>query len=79
MGSTGLNFFRDYARKLAKHNSKLVLAGISENVHKQFDRAHATDDYEPFEIFYANGIVFSATEHALDYAEEWLNKDSENT
>lgn len=79
MGSTGLNLFRDYARKLDKHNSKLILTGIGEQVHKQFERTHKTAaaEDEPFEIFYANGIIFSATEKALDYAEEWLHPKSE--
>lgn len=73
MGSTGLRFFREYAETLAKHDSKLILAGIGKTVKSQLERTHAAEA-EPFEIFCANGVVFSATEHALEYAEEWLAK-----
>lgn len=73
MGSTGLRFFREYAETLAKHDSLLILAGIGENVKGQLERAHETNDESCLlKFFLANGIIFSATERAFDYAEEWL-------
>jgi sulfate permease, SulP family len=75
MGSTGLRFFREYAETLTEHNSKLVLAGIGENVQGQLERADTVSENNGLlKIFLADGIVFSATERALEYAQEWLSR-----
>jgi SulP family sulfate permease len=76
MGSIGLNLFHDYADALAKHNSILILAGIGEKVQgqlKRTDNGHNGHKTHLFKIFTADGIVFSATERALEYAETWLD------
>lgn len=76
MGSTGLNFFREYAEKLAKYDSLLILAGVGENVKGQLERANETNDENCLlKFFLADGVVFSATERAFAYAEEWLSDE----
>ena len=70
LGSTGIRFLEDYARKLNERGGKLILAGIGENVRDQLERTGSYNSLAP--VFYADEIIFSATERALDYAKQWL-------
>lgn len=72
MGSTGLRFFKKYAETLSKRNSKLILAGISPAVQAQLERTGGLGDLGTANIFLGDHIVFSATQRALTYAEDWL-------
>ena len=77
LGSTGIRFLQDYARKLEACGGKLILAGIGENVREQLERTGSYDTLAP--VFYADDIIFSATERAIDYAKQWLAERYERT
>ncbi len=78
LGSTGIRLFEKYARQLHDHDSKLILAGVSQTVRDQMERTGAIQIFGRDNVFYAEDVVFSATEHALEYAENWL-KHHHNT
>lgn len=72
LGSTGIRLFEKYARQLRDHDGKLILAGVSQTVRDQMERTGALKIFGKDNVFYADDVVFSATEHALEYAEDWL-------
>lgn len=72
LGSTGIRALRRYAALLRQSGGKLILAGIGETVHEQLRRTGALQDFGTDNIFYADEIVFSATERAVQSAQHWL-------
>ncbi len=70
LGTTGIGFLKAYARKLEAKGGKLILAGISERVRGQLERTQELGSLEP--IFFADAVIFSATERAIDYANNLL-------
>ena len=75
LGSTGIRFLKDYARKLEAAGGRLLLAGVSPDVHRQLQRAGATTWLEP--IFLAEEVVFASTRRALAWAEDWLQQQAQ--
>ena len=47
LGSTGISFLREYARKLEAGGGRLVLAAVSQDVLRQLDRTGEADWLEP--------------------------------
>ena len=78
LGSTGISFLREYARKLEAGGGRLLLAAVSQDVLQQLDRTGETDWLEP--IFPAEEVVFASTRRALAWARDWLeHKESERS
>ena len=73
LGSTGICFLRDYARKLEEAGGRLLLAGLSQDVHNQLERSGELARLKP--VFPAEAVVFAATRRALAWAEAWLQQE----
>ncbi len=77
LGSTGISFLREYARKLEAGGGRLLLAAVSQDVLRQLDRTGEADWLEP--VFPAEDVVFASTRRALAWARDWLKlKESES-
>ncbi|MCY4022896.1 MAG: SulP family inorganic anion transporter [Anaerolineaceae bacterium] len=72
LGSTGISFLREYARKLEAGGGRLVLAAVSQDVRQQLDRTGEADWLEP--IFPAEDVVFASTRRALAWGRDWLRQ-----
>lgn len=72
LGSTGISFLREYARKLEAGGGRLLLAGVSQDVQRQLERTGEADWLEP--IFPAEDVVFASTRRALAWARDWLKQ-----
>ncbi|GAB4517792.1 MAG: SulP family inorganic anion transporter [Anaerolineae bacterium] len=72
LGSTGIRFLSDYNRQLQAQGGKLILAGIGDNIRAQLERTNFLEEIGEDAVFYANDLVFGATEQALEYAKQWL-------
>lgn len=72
LGSTGIRFLRDYAGRLEVAGGRLLLAGVSPEVHRQLVRAGQAAWLEP--IFDAEEVIFASTRRALAWAEDWLQQ-----
>lgn len=72
LGSTGISFLREYARKLEAGGGRLLLAAVSQDVQRQLERTGEADWLEP--IFPAEDVVFASTRRALAWARDWLNQ-----
>ena len=70
LGTTGITFLKEYAHRLEVQGGKLILAGISDRVRGQLERTGEAKSLEP--IFFADDVIFSATEQAIDYAKNWF-------
>ncbi len=77
LGSTGIRFLQDYALKLEAAGGRLLLAGVSPDVHRQLQRTGATTWLEP--IFLAEEVIFASTQRALAWAEDWLQQQAQGT
>ncbi len=78
LGSTGISFLREYARKLEANGGRLLLAAVSQDVQRQLHRTGEADWLEP--IFPAEDVVFASTRRALAWARDWLKqKESEGS
>ncbi len=66
VGSTAIRFLQRYHRQLCEHGGRLILAGVSSPVKEQLERAGLFAYLGKENIFLANDVVFSATEHALE-------------
>ena len=77
LGSTGIRFLKDYARKLEAAGGRLLLAGVSQDVHRQLQRTGETTWLEP--IFLAEEVIFASTRRALAWAEDWLQQQAQET
>lgn len=75
LGSTGIRFLRRYAEDLKACGGKLILAGIGHDVREQMERTGAVKMIGEDSIFYADKVIFNATEHALTFAREWLEAE----
>lgn len=76
LGSTGIRFLRDYARSLEAAGGKLLLAGVSPQVHNQLLRTGDATKLEP--VFEAEDVVFASTRRALAWAGDWLGQQKED-
>ncbi len=72
LGSTGIRFLREYKRNLEAHGGRLILAGLSTNVHNQLERTHMFQEFGADNIFDASNIYFEATGNAYQYARTLL-------
>lgn len=72
LGSTGIRFLRDYAGRLEVAGGRLLLAGVSPEVHRQLVRTGQAAWLEP--IFDADEVIFASTRRALAWAEDWLQQ-----
>ncbi len=74
---TGLRLLKKYARELRDAGGQLILSGVSPNVQHQLERTEALNGLSKVPVFYANDVVFSSTEAALEYAHEWLREHTQ--
>lgn len=72
LGSTGIRFLKEYARKLEAAGGRLLLAGVSHDMHRQLERTGETAQLEP--LFLADEVIFASTRRALAWAESWLQQ-----
>lgn len=77
LGSTGIRFLMRYSRSLQQRDGRLFLAGIGEHVREQLESTGATGVLGPDSIFYADEVIFRATERALEYAQQWVRQQEE--
>ncbi len=76
LGSTGIRLLERYAQKLQNHGGRLMLAGIGSDIYQQLERTGALQRLGKENVYYANGAILDATEHALDNAKQWLKTES---
>jgi len=69
LGSTGIRLLKEYAGKLEAAGGRLLLAGISPDVHSQLQRTDELQGLEP--VFLAEEVIFASTQRALAWAEAW--------
>ncbi len=72
VGSTVNEVFRRYAEALQSHSGKLVLAGVSPALRKQFERTGLLNILGPDNIFPATDAIGEAGNAALKAATDWL-------
>ncbi|MCE2490973.1 MAG: STAS domain-containing protein [Anaerolineae bacterium] len=72
LGSTGIAFLREYARKLEGGGGRLLLAAVSHDVQRQLDRTGEADWFAP--VFPAEDVIFASTRRALAWARDWLRQ-----
>lgn len=72
LGSTGIRFLEVYDRQLRARDGKLILAGVSQKVRHELERTDHLQYFGENGVFLAGDVLFDATEHALEYAEQWL-------
>ncbi len=65
IGSTAIRFLQRYDQQLKAHGGKLVLAGVSPLVKEQLSRTDGIKYFGLENIFFAEDVLFSATEEAL--------------
>lgn len=65
IGSTAIRFLQRYDQQLKAHGGKLVLSGVSPLVKEQLSRADGIKYFGLENIFFAEDVLFSATEEAL--------------
>ncbi len=74
LGSTGINILNRYREKLKARGGTLILAGISEAVVGQLEDTGMIDSFGQENLFPANDVYFSSTEHALARAQKLLEQ-----
>ncbi|RMF80209.1 MAG: SulP family inorganic anion transporter [Chloroflexi bacterium] len=72
LGSTGIEFLKNYADKLRACNGKLILTGVSPQVCRQLEQTGTVKYFGAENVYEAGNIIFSATESALEAAQMWL-------
>lgn len=77
LGSTFLRMLEDYARLLRKAGGRLLLTGLSAEVHAQLIRAGATDWMYPDDIICAHSTLLESTRGALASARCWQQRETE--
>lgn len=70
LGTTGINILLRYDNELRQHGGKLILAGVSKDVHDELQRTGAITRLGPESIFDATPIILQATENAAHYANQ---------
>ncbi|MCA9913985.1 MAG: SulP family inorganic anion transporter [Anaerolineae bacterium] len=68
IGSTGIKVLLRYDEQLRRCGGKLILAGVSDKLKAELERAHAFDQLEREAVFPPTTMVFEALENALAYA-----------
>ena len=74
LGSTGIHFLQRYIAKLEMGGGKLILSGVSPKIQHQLEQSGFLQRIGKDNIFYEDDIIFSSTERALDYANQWLEE-----
>jgi SulP family sulfate permease len=72
VGSTVNEVFRRYAEALQSHSGKLILAGVSPALRKQFERTGLLNILGPENIFPSTETIGEAGNAALKAATDWL-------
>jgi SulP family sulfate permease len=76
VGSTVNEVLRRYAEALQSHSGKLILAGVSPALHKQFERTGLLNTIGPENIFPVTDTIGEAGNAALLAATDWLAESS---
>ena len=76
VGSTVNEVLRRYAEALQSHSGKLILAGVSLALHKQFERTGLLNTIGPENIFPVTDTIGEAGNAALMAATDWLAESS---
>ena len=76
VGSTVNEVLRRYAEALQSHSGKLILAGVSPALHKQFERTGLLNTIGPENIFPVTDTIGEAGNAALMAATDWLAESS---
>ena len=76
VGSTVNEVLRRYAEALQSHSGKLILAGVSPALHKQFERTGLLNTIGPENIFPVTDTIGEAGNAALMAATDWLAEPS---
>jgi len=72
LGGTFLGVLRRYARDLAEHNSRLMLAELGEETMAQFEKTGYVDTFGTENIFPASERIFESIRKADHDAREWI-------
>jgi SulP family sulfate permease len=72
LGSTGIRFLESYDQQLRARGGKLILTGVGPAIEHELERTDHLDYFGENGVFTAGDLLFDATEHALNYAREWL-------
>ena len=72
LGSTFLGVIQRYAKGLAEHDSRLLLAAVSQESRNQFKQVGLLDDIGRENVFLDTEIVGESIHEALDEATAWL-------
>jgi SulP family sulfate permease len=76
VGSTVNEVLRRYAEALQSHSGKLILAGVSPALRKQFERTGLLNTIGPENIFPVTDTIGEAGNAALMAATDWLAESS---
>lgn len=74
LGNTGVRFLQKYSQKLREQDGLLVVCGIDQHVMGQLQRSGMISHLGEDNIFSAGEVIFSATEEALKYVNDWLDQ-----
>ena len=72
LGSTFIGVIQRYARELAEHDSRLILAAVSPEARDQIKQVGLLDEIGRENIFVDSEIVGESIHEALDEATRWL-------
>lgn len=72
LGSTFIGVIQRYARELAEHDSRLILAAVSPEARDQIKQVGLLDEIGRENIFLDSEIVGESIHEALDEATRWL-------
>ncbi|NDJ84887.1 MAG: SulP family inorganic anion transporter [Chloroflexi bacterium] len=75
LGSTGIRFLQRYNHVLRQHGGRLILAGLSESVRRQFEQTGMQADFGPANLFDASDIFLEATGSAYEYGLTLLDQE----
>ena len=79
LGSTGIEMLNRYRSELERHGGRLLITGMEPSVLKQLERTGALEMFGRENVYFADEVVFGATERAYNWAKAWLSEQSTPT
>ncbi len=74
LGSTGIRALQRYAEQIKSRGGKFILAGVGPRLREQLENTGAINVFGDEAVFYANDVIFQATDRAIAYAKAWLKQ-----